>query len=189
MRQLQPNDRWSLAWPICWASLGLLVTILAIGQSVVRAFYEFDEAIGLLLLIHVLLWTGPWLILAWTGAMAVSLCRIRWRRLISAMIGPVLGFAIPFAYYASGISPRFLIERPRFERIIASLPKHERGRRVFYWDESGFAGLPSISSYIVYDETDTFADEVRAGRTRWASHAGVTPMGGHFFLVMESSSL
>ncbi|MBV9975177.1 MAG: hypothetical protein JO105_07255 [Hyphomicrobiales bacterium] len=186
MTRPNPENRWSWVWPVVWACIGAFVTILAIGQSVLRAFYTFDEGIGFVLLVLLFFGLTPWLIPVWLGAMGVSLWHGRWKRLVGAFIAPLFGAAIPYAYYVSGVWPRFLIERPRFEREIATLAKGEPRYREFHWDETGFAGSGNTSQYIVYDETDAFPDQVRTGKTKWSRDLSiVTPMGRHFFLIIE----
>ncbi|HEV2674778.1 MAG TPA: hypothetical protein VGV37_09565, partial [Aliidongia sp.] len=124
---------------------------------------------------------------AWLGAMMNSAWRRRWRRVASGAIAPVFGIAAPLAYYYSGISPRFLIERPRMEHAIEAGAAREGARyQEFHWEETGFAGIANTSAYMVYDETDAIPSMVEAGKTKWpAQNTTVTRMGNHFYLVRE----
>lgn len=182
-----PTDRFSRGWPVYCALVGFAATVAAIGLSVMRAFYVYDEGYAFAALLPpffgLLVLSGA----GWVIAGAFAIRDGRWRRLASIGIAPFFGIVVPYIYYLSGISPRFLVERPRFERVVSALLENGGKRyREFEWDETGGAGLTNTVQIMVFDESDTLPRLIKDDKTKWPyRYTSVTTMGDHFYLVNE----
>ena len=178
------------AWWILatWIAFSAALILAFVALNVLRAFFEFDSALATLPVLAIFLFALLILAIFWIFFLVPSLWRRQWQRAISVLIAPVLACALPYLAWYSEISPRFMIERIRFDRAIAALPDPPGSRyREFQWNNSGSAAGGNINEMVVYDETQRLPDRIKSGSTRWhPERTTVKAMGGHYYWVSEA---
>jgi hypothetical protein len=170
---------------MCWAGLGLAAALVSVGTDVARAFDDFDKAaVDVFVVLPIFALAAIALALPWLVVLRARLYAGRWGAFALTLIAPILALAAPMALYASGLDARFLVERPRLERLAAAAAG-PAGQRYLNlpWDETGGAGLTNTQTRVIYDETDRLPARIAADPSRRCT--AVIRKGRHFYLVND----
>jgi hypothetical protein len=145
------------------------------------ALWEFDKAIITILLVSVLLL--PPLLIAWLAGSVGNAVGRRWRRAVSAFLGPILAGGLILAL------PHIGLDSERIHFLLVKYP-HEAelnftsadGKIVHDWSGGLNAAplSPGIAYTLRYDPTDA---ELLVPKIPGKS---IRPMGDHFYVVTES---
>jgi hypothetical protein len=145
------------------------------------ALWEFDKATLTIFLASLLL-LPPLLVVWLVGSINNAIGR-RWRRAVSAFVGPILAGGLIM------VLPRFGLDSERIHFLLVKYP-HEiglhfttaagKGTHSWSWGVNAAPLSPGIAYTLSYDPTDAelFAPKV--------PEKSIRPMGDHFYVVKES---
>lgn len=144
------------------------------------AIWEVDKALFVILLVSV--FTFPPLVVAWLVGTIKNVVHGRWRRAVSAFLGPPLAGVLFVVLSALGLDPDrihfLLVKYPH--QIEVSSTAGEGVRRNWSWGLDAAPLSPGVAYTLTYDPTDAESHlEKRPDKS-------VRPMGDHFYVVKES---
>jgi hypothetical protein len=191
------RDKFTLTYGL-WA--GALLLLYASGHQLDLFFNLYVLLVPLLLVPTIVVAVALFASLIWNGV------KLRWRRCVSVVVGPMVAAAIFWFAGYMGITPdriRFEITKSYYTKQIAQMPR-ERGAPLFAkfdWGNTGGAGAANIFRTLVFDESDQLLVPDQKRSDQWKHRAGsevysisypdqgysieVKKMGGHFYLVTE----
>ena len=168
---------------------------------------QLDRFLNLyLLVVPLVLLPAIVVVIALLASLVLNLVKLRWRRVLSVLVGPSVAFAIFVFADHQGLDA----DRIRFELTKSSYVKQtaQRSREggepllaKFDWGEIGGAGAANLFYTLVFDESDELALPEEQRSEQWKQrvnakmpslmrkveghHVDVRRMEGHFYLVTE----
>jgi hypothetical protein len=166
-----------------------LALILLAASPLGRNFLYVMVGIPILML----LWVGA---AVWSIVLCVSFARRRsWKSSLKLAVLPIGVIIVALNFYPFirgciyvGDVLHFVVARPYYDHVIASLPPTGRPRlAVFNW-----GGMPWASGGLVYDESDEVALPLGQQSAAWKANPGraeldcgfvVSPLWSHYYLA------
>jgi hypothetical protein len=158
------RDKFTLTYGL-WA--GALLLLYASGHYLDL----YVLLVPLLLVPTIVVAVGLLASLIWNGV------KLRWRRCVSVVVGPMVAAAIFWFAGYMGITPdriRFEITKSYYMKQIAQMPR-ERGVPLFVkfdWGNTGGAGVANIFRSLVFDESDERLLHDQKRSDQWKRRAG-----------------
>jgi hypothetical protein len=139
------------------------------------------ERTPILMLFVAVLFLPPLTIALLVGIIGNSFAR-RWRRAVSALMGPLLAVALIKELWLIGLDPdriHFLLVKYPHELQIHFSPDGEQASRSWDWGLDAPLASPGVAYTLIYDPTDSESFvESDSGKA-------VRSMGDHFYLVKD----
>jgi hypothetical protein len=145
------------------------------------SLWEFNKAIITILLVSILLL--PPLLITWLAGSIGNAVGRRWRRAVSAFLGPILAGGLIFSLPHIGLDSErvhFLLVKYPHEAELHFTSADGKVIHNWSWGLNAAPLSPGIAYTLRYDPTDA---ELLAPKVPEKS---IRPMGNHFYVVKES---